>query len=102
MRPDEQQAPPPLLDERAARVVATTTGAEDYTTSAVEYAVRALGELLNLAFSDALRVDQLARKSVEAWGNIDAPERIELADRHPGLVEALLLLEDTYERIDRR
>lgn len=105
MSPYEQQkAPPPLIGERAdARVAGKTTSeAEEYTTANVEYAVRALGDLLNLAFSDALRVDQLARKSVEAWGNVEPVDRIALGDRHPGLVEALLLLEHQYGRMDRR
>lgn len=68
----------------------------------VEYAVRALGDLLNLAFSDALRVDQLARQTVSAFGDIDAEHRIVLGERHPGLVEALLLLENQFDRMDRR
>lgn len=71
-------------------------------TSNVEYAISALGDLLNLAFSDALRVDQLARQTIQAWENIDAEHRILLGDRHPGLVEALLLLENQYYRMDNR
>ena len=68
----------------------------------IEHAVTALGDLLNLAFSDAVAVDQLARQTVKAFGGIDAPERIQLAEQHPGLVKALLLLENQIDRMDRR
>lgn len=71
-------------------------------TSNVEYAVKALGDLLNLAFSDALQVDQLARQTVKAFDGIGYESRIELGDRYPALVEALLFLEHQYDRMDSR
>lgn len=68
----------------------------------IEYAVSTLGDLLNLAFDDARRLDQYGRHVVSAFGDIDHGQRIALGDQHPGLVEALLLLENQIGRMDQR
>lgn len=70
--------------------------------SGIQYAVRVLGEVISSAFSDALRVDVLARQIVHAFGSIGFDDRVEMSNQHPRLVEGLILLEDHFERISRR
>jgi hypothetical protein len=70
--------------------------------SSVEYAVRTLGEVINTAFSDALRVDHLARQIVAAFGSLGFEERVTLGDQYGKLAEGLILLENAIERMDRR
>ena len=72
------------------------------TASSVEYAVQTLGHIINVAFSDALRIDQLARQITVAFGDLDFDERIELGESYGALVEGLLLLENAIGRIDDR
>jgi hypothetical protein len=100
---DFRTSTPGDVDQTPDRVDAFVGSASTHpAASNVEYAVRVLGDLINAAFSDALRVDQLARKTVSAFRNLDHTQRIALGDSHPRLLEYLLLLEDTFERIDRR
>jgi hypothetical protein len=74
----------------------------DLNIGSIQYAVQVLGEVVNAAFSDALRLDHLARLIARAFDGIGFSDRIELGDKHGKLVEALILLENAIDRIDER